>query len=82
MLAFRVMVDRGRAHARTSCAATSLEHADLLLQFLDVQDGLVKDLQLELLFLLLLALPGLLRIAVPKLVVVVILVQALFLGDR
>ena len=82
MLAFRVMVDRGRAHARTSCAATSFEHADLLLQFLDVQDGLVEDLQLELLFLLLLALPSLLRIAVPKLVVVVILVQALFLGDR
>jgi hypothetical protein len=74
MLAFR-LVDRGRAHVRTSCATTRLEHADLILQFLDVQDGLLEDLQLELLFLFLLALTaGLLGVPGPKLVVLVVLV--------
>jgi len=73
MLAFR-LVDRGHAHVRTSCATTTLEHADLLLQFLDVQDGLLEDLQLELFFLFLLALTGLLWVPGPKLVVLVVLV--------
>jgi hypothetical protein len=80
MLAFRLM-DRGRAHVQTSCASTSLERADLLLQFLDIQDGLLKDLQLELFFLLLLALTGLLRVPEPKLVVLVVLVKTLIAGD-
>ena len=83
MLAFRVMVDRGRAaHVRASCATTSLEHADLILQFLDVQDGLLEDLQLEFFFLLLLTLPGLLRIPVTKLVVLLVLVRAVVFGGR
>jgi hypothetical protein len=74
MLAFR-LVDRGHAHVRTSCATTTLEHADLLLQFLDVQDSLLEDLQLELFFLFLLALTtGLLRVPEPKLVVLVVLI--------
>jgi hypothetical protein len=71
MLAFR-LVDWGDAHVRTSCAITRLEHADLLLQFLDVQDSLLEDLQLELFFLFLLAL--LLRVPGPKFVILVILV--------
>jgi len=67
-------MDRGCPHVRTSCATTSLEHADLLLQFLDVQDGLLKDLQLELFFLFLLALTGFLRVPELKLVVLLVLI--------
>ena len=74
------LMGRGRAHAyaRTSCATPVLEHADLLLQFLNVKDGLFEDLELELFFLsLLLVLARLLRVARPKLVILVILVRTL-----
>jgi len=73
-LPFRLM-GRGRGHARTSCATPGLEHADLLLQFLNVDDRLFEYLELELFFLsLLLVLAWLLRVAGSKLVVLIILV--------
>jgi hypothetical protein len=72
----------GRAHVRTPWTSASLEDADLLLELLDVLDGLVEDLQLKLFFLPLLVLPvrGLLRAAGAKLVVLVVLVWALVIG--
>jgi len=67
----------GYAHVRTSCTTPGLEHADFFLQFLNVQDGLLKYLQLELLFLSLLVLGGLLRVLRRELVVIVVIVCAL-----
>ena len=70
----------GCAHVGTSCATPGLEHADLVLQFLNVQDRLIKDLQLELLFLPLLVLAGLLRLGGSKVVVLVVLAYAIIAG--
>jgi hypothetical protein len=54
-------MSRERAHVGTPCATPGLEHADLLLQFLNVEDCLLEDLELELLFLPLLVLARLFR---------------------
>lgn len=70
----------GRARVGTSCATAGLEHADLLVQFLNVEDGLLEDLQLKLLFLPLLVLAGLLRLRGSKVVVLVVLVDAIIAG--
>jgi len=70
----------GCAHVGTSCATPGLKHADLVLQFLNVQDRLLKDLQLELLFLSLLVLAGLLRVGGSKVIVLVVLVDAIIAG--
>jgi hypothetical protein len=64
------------------CTTTRLEGANLLLQFLDVQDGLLEDLQFELFFLFLLALTGLLRVPGPNFVVLVVLVETLITTGR
>jgi hypothetical protein len=70
-----MMCRRRAAHVRTSCATPGLEHADLLLQFLDIKDGLLEDLQLKLLLLTLLVLPWLFRGArTAKLVIFVVVV--------
>jgi len=71
----------GCARVGTSCATPGLERADLLVQFLNVQDGLLEDLQLKLLFLPLLVLAaGLLRGRGSKVVVLVVLVDAIVAG--
>lgn len=72
----------GCVHVGTSCATPGLKHADLVLEFLDVQDRLLKDLQLELLFLPLLVLAGFLRVGGTKVVVLLVLVCAIIAGYR
>lgn len=77
-------VGRVRAHVGTSCATPGLEHADLLLEFLNVEDRLLEDLELKLLFLPLLVLAGLFRGGErgPKVVIlVVLLVYAIIAGQ-
>jgi hypothetical protein len=80
VLTLRPMMGRRRAaHVRTSCATPDLEHADLLLQFLDIKDGLLEDLQLKLLLLTLLVLARLFRgPRTAKLVIFVVVVVIVY----
>jgi hypothetical protein len=73
MLTLRAM-GRGSVHVRTSCTTPGLERADLLLQFLNVNDGLLEDLKLKFLLLTLLVLSGLFRVPGELVVVVIIVV--------
>jgi hypothetical protein len=70
----------GCAHVGTSRAIPGLKQADLVLEFLNVQDRLLKDLQLELLFLPLLVLARLLRVGGFNLIVLLVLVCAIIPG--
>ena len=74
---------RERVHVGTSCATPGLEHADLLLEFLNVEDRLLEDLELKLFFLPLLVLARLFRgERGPEVVLVlVLLVHAIIAGQ-